>query len=192
MNQKQISYPVEDRYSYLYLIIALLLGLVSISIGKWIIPLAAWLGPIFIIRFMRTQRKVWLAYLILVVTSGAATFIAMPESPETEPDKWEASPFLVEYEMGYGADEFGKVLGGPFVTADTGYRLRENGRHRWAITRDDAPFELAIEVAEQPARKLGLFNLPVLAVKFTFIDTAEALRERFFHRFHQYFHKGGG
>jgi hypothetical protein len=28
---------------------------------------------------MRGQRKVWLAYLILVVTSGLATFIALPE-----------------------------------------------------------------------------------------------------------------
>ncbi len=98
----------------------------------------------------------------------------------------------VEYEMGYGADEFGKVLLGPFSAATSGYRCETVERHYWRVNRDDADFDLTIRVAEQPPRKLGLFNLPVLAVKFEFTDTAEALRERFFHRFHQYFHKGGG
>ncbi len=98
----------------------------------------------------------------------------------------------VEYEMGYGADEFGKVLGGPFVTRDSGYRLRENARHDWSITRADGVFDLGIKVAEQPPRQLGLFKLPVLKVQFTFTDTDESAREAFFHRFHQYFHKGGG
>ena len=32
----------------------------------------------------------------------------------------------------------------------------------------------------------------VLGVKFTFTDTEDVLRDDFFHRFHQYFHKGGG
>jgi len=53
-------------------------------------------------------------------------------------------------------------------------------------------FDLDIKVAEKPPRKLGLFNLPVLEVKFSFADTEAELREIFFHRFHQYFHKGGG
>lgn len=98
----------------------------------------------------------------------------------------------VEYEMGYGADEFGKVLGGPFVTRDSGYVLHETARHCWSISRDDRPFDLVIRVIEQPARKLGLFNLPVLKVQFRFTGTDESAREAFFHRFHQYFHKGGG
>jgi len=34
--------------------------------------------------------------------------------------------------------------------------------------------------------------LPVLDVRFRFGDTPAAAREQFFHRFHQYFHKGGG
>ncbi len=98
----------------------------------------------------------------------------------------------VEYEMGYGADEFGKVLGGPFVTRNSGYRLRESARHDWAVTREDGAFDLRIQVSEQPARQLGLFKLPVLKVQFSFTDTDESAREAFFHRFHQYFHKGGG
>jgi hypothetical protein len=47
-------------------------------------------------------------------------------------------------------------------------------------------------VTEKPPRKLGLFKLPVLEVKFSFTDTDAVLRNQFFHRFHQYFHKGGG
>ncbi len=98
----------------------------------------------------------------------------------------------VEYEMGYGADEFGKVLLGPFSSNASGYACETVATHHWRLSQPGATFDLTIRVAEQPPRKLGLFNLPVLAVVFEFTDTAEDLRERFFHRFHQYFHKGGG
>ena len=100
--------------------------------------------------------------------------------------------FLVEYEMGYRADEFGKVLLGPFSGDLSDFVAEETGRHRWQVSLADTALDLEIEVREQPPRKLGLFNLPGLAVKFTFTDTDEAARERFFQRFHQYFHKGGG
>ena len=99
---------------------------------------------------------------------------------------------VVEYEMGYGADEFGKVLLGPFSGERSDFEASEIGRHHWSVTLGQESFDLEIQVAEQPPRKLGLFNLPVLRVVFTFSDTDEALREKFFHRFHQYFHKGGG
>lgn len=99
---------------------------------------------------------------------------------------------VVEYEMGYGADEFGNVLRGPFTGDRTGFDAVEIGRHRWLVTLSNGDFELEIEVAEQPPRRLGLFNLPVLRVIFTFTDTEDVLREAFFQRFHQYFHKGGG
>ena len=79
MNKEQIPYPQVDRWSYLWLLIGTVLGILSISIGKWIIPIAAWLGPIFILRFMRTQRRVWLGYLILAVTTALATAIALPD-----------------------------------------------------------------------------------------------------------------
>ena len=98
----------------------------------------------------------------------------------------------VEYEMGYGADEFGKVLLGPFSGERTDFGASEIGRHHWSVTHAKASFDLKISVVEQPPRKLGLFNLPVLRVVFTFNDTDEPLRDKFFHRFHQYFHKGGG
>ena len=99
---------------------------------------------------------------------------------------------LVEYEMGYGADEFGKVLNGPFSGANSAYQCTLAGRHHWTVTESGEAFALSIKVAEKPPRSLGLFRLPVLDVKFDFEDTEDMLRERFFHRFHQYFHKGGG
>ena len=99
---------------------------------------------------------------------------------------------VVDYEMGYGADEFGKVLQGSFSSEQSGLRCNEIKRHHWQITRPGTDLDLNILVAEQPPRQLGLFKLPVLAVTFTFEVSDEGLREDFFHRFHQYFHKGGG
>lgn len=43
----------SDRLSFLWLILATILGFVSS--GKWTIPLAVWLGIVFSIRFIRTQ-----------------------------------------------------------------------------------------------------------------------------------------
>lgn len=99
---------------------------------------------------------------------------------------------LVEYEMGYAADEFGKVLNGSFSGEKSPYQCSEITRHHWSLEQPGATFELTIKAVEKPPRKLGLFNLPVLDVKFFFADTEVALRDKFFHRFHQYFHKGGG
>lgn len=99
---------------------------------------------------------------------------------------------LVEYEMGYGADEFGKVLLGPFSGDRSDFNAAEIARHHWRVSLEGSAFELEIRVTEKPPRKLGLFNLPVLEVKFSFNDTEAAPRAAFFHRFHQYFHKGGG
>jgi hypothetical protein len=98
---------------------------------------------------------------------------------------------LVEYEMGYGADEFGKVLLGPF-TGKSDFNAAEIGRHRWLVSLVGSAFELEIEASEQPPRRIGLFALPVLKVRFCFERDQGGERERFFHRFHQYFHKGGG
>jgi len=99
---------------------------------------------------------------------------------------------LVEYEMGYGADEFGKVLLGQFSGARSDFNAAEIGRHRWLVSLVGSAFELEIEVDEQPPRRIGLFALPVLRVRFRFDRAAGGERDRFFHRFHQYFHKGGG
>ncbi len=98
----------------------------------------------------------------------------------------------VEYEMGYAADEFGKVLLGSFTGDRTDFNAVETGRHRWLVTRVGSAFELEIEVADRPPRQIGLFALPVLQVRFRFDRSEAAEREQFFNRFQQYFHKGGG
>jgi hypothetical protein len=102
-----------------------------------------------------------------------------------------ASP-IVEYEMGYGADEFGKVLLGPFSGTRSDFNCVELGRHRWLVTLAGSALELVIEVTQAPPREIALFRLPVLKVRFQFDRDDAAAREKFFHRFHQYFHKGGG
>ncbi len=94
--------------------------------------------------------------------------------------------------MGYRDDEFGTVLEGPFTGEKSPYRCNRVEANHWQIERPGESFDLDIQVATQPPRVLGLFRLPVLKVEFTFTDTGDELREHFFHRFHQYFQKGGG
>ena len=52
MNEKQLTYPVKDRWSYLWLVIGLLLFI------PYQLPLVSWLAPIFVLRFMRSQKTV--------------------------------------------------------------------------------------------------------------------------------------
>lgn len=99
---------------------------------------------------------------------------------------------VVEYEMGYGADEFGKVLQGPFTGERSDFDSVELGRHRWRVTLRGQDFGVVIDVKQAPPRKIALFNLPVLEVRFEFERAEADTRERFFRRFHQYFQKGGG
>jgi len=60
--QRASSTRQSDRWSYLWLIIGTVLGL--FSMGQWTIPLATWLGTVFFLRFVRTQR-VWLGVLLV-------------------------------------------------------------------------------------------------------------------------------
>ena len=108
-------------------------------------------------------------------------------NPNPNPDS-----AVVDYEMGYAADEFGRVLLGPFSGERSDFASAELGRHRWRVTLDDQDFVALVEVREAPPRKIGLFSLPVLKVRFEFEVAEDGTRERFFRRFHQYFQKGGG
>jgi apolipoprotein N-acyltransferase len=66
---------------YLFLLIAFVLNFVA-SGGKWNIPLAAWIAPIFVLRFYRQSEKPWLDFLLLwlataiplIVSWNGATF----------------------------------------------------------------------------------------------------------------------
>jgi apolipoprotein N-acyltransferase len=78
MNGRQITYPQKDRWSYLWLLVGTVLSLFSMSTGRWLIGVTAWLGAIFYIRFFRTQRRVWLAYLLTAIANGIVTAFIMP------------------------------------------------------------------------------------------------------------------
>ena len=61
-----------DRWSYLWLAIGVLLLLL---VGpRWIIPLAPWLAPVFLIRFMRSQRVLW-GFILLVICLIGTTMV---------------------------------------------------------------------------------------------------------------------
>src|SRR5208337_2080873 len=55
----------KDLWSYLWLAIGALLFVVGN--GRWTIPLAAWLWPIFMLRFVRSQKPVWGLIAVMVV-----------------------------------------------------------------------------------------------------------------------------
>lgn len=58
----------SDRWSFLWLVIGA--GLLLFANGRWIIPLATWLAPIFLMRFARTQPAARGLGLLLVTNVG--------------------------------------------------------------------------------------------------------------------------
>ena len=78
MNENQITYPIEDRWTYLWLILGIVLSLFSVPIGNYTIPLVFWIGSVFFIRFMRTQRRWWLAALIVAAATFLTAYLALP------------------------------------------------------------------------------------------------------------------
>lgn len=78
MNVHRITYPLKDRWSFLWLFIAMLLSCFSTSSAKWLIPITAWLNIIFFLRFFRSQKRVWLAYLATAIAIAISTAISMP------------------------------------------------------------------------------------------------------------------
>ncbi len=73
LNKKEITYPLTDRWSYLWLVIGAILT--PFSTGQWTIPIVTWIGTIFTIRFMRTQPVVR-GYLLVWLTNYVGVSIA--------------------------------------------------------------------------------------------------------------------
>lgn len=86
-------YPQSDRWSYAWLVIGSVLMI--FTAGNWPLSLAAWLGPLFIMRFLRTQ-KLLRGYLLAAVGVGIAYTIAFQGS---------ASPGIMPLPM------FGALMG---------------------------------------------------------------------------------
>jgi len=63
--QEQTNGMKSGLLSYLWLIVGAILLL--FSNGNWIVPFAAWLSPIFIIRFLRTQKSSWHILICAIV-----------------------------------------------------------------------------------------------------------------------------
>src|SRR5690242_6311757 len=66
--------PTADRRSYLWLAAAA--ALLLFAGGRWVIPLAAWLAPVFLLRFVRTQpvlRGLLLAWLVRWAANALTT-----------------------------------------------------------------------------------------------------------------------
>ena len=51
---EQTGFPLKDRLSYLWL--ALGSGILLFANGQHIVPIAAWIGTVFMLRFLRTQK----------------------------------------------------------------------------------------------------------------------------------------
>lgn len=79
MNEQRVEYPIEDRWTYLWLLLSVALGTISISIGNWVIPVAAWIGGVFTLRFMHGVRRAWVGYLLLAVATAVTALIALPD-----------------------------------------------------------------------------------------------------------------
>ena len=56
----------RDRFSYLWLALAIVL--IAFATPRWTISLAAWLYPIFLLRFVRTQPLLRGVLLVLLAT----------------------------------------------------------------------------------------------------------------------------
>ena len=84
-NERASTYRIADRWSYLWLAVGTVLSLVAS--GRWTIPLATWLVPVFMIRFVRTQKTfrgfilVWLGtYVPSVIAWWGVMPLPMPVS----------------------------------------------------------------------------------------------------------------
>jgi len=64
------GFPLQDRLSFLWLILGSAVQL--FANGTQVIPIAAWLGPVFMVRFLRTQKA--LPGLLLGYLAGAGVF----------------------------------------------------------------------------------------------------------------------
>jgi apolipoprotein N-acyltransferase len=65
------AYPMRDRFSFFWLILAF--AILLFGNGMQIIPIAAWLGPVFLLRFVRTQKA--LPGLLLGYIANTIAFI---------------------------------------------------------------------------------------------------------------------
>jgi apolipoprotein N-acyltransferase len=64
-----------DRLSWLWLLIGFLL--LPFTMIQTVLPLAAWLAPVFLLRFSRTALRAWVALLLVFAAYAASLLIAL-------------------------------------------------------------------------------------------------------------------
>jgi apolipoprotein N-acyltransferase len=65
----------RDRLAWLWLLVGL--SLLPFTFYQTVIPLAAWLAPVFLLRFERTARRRWLAILMIFAVYAVSILIAL-------------------------------------------------------------------------------------------------------------------
>jgi len=63
------------RLTWLWLIVGF--ALLPFTVVQTMLPLAAWLAPIFLLRFVRTAPRAWLALLAIFLAEAAGNWIAV-------------------------------------------------------------------------------------------------------------------
>lgn len=70
MTEQRSNNIKSDAWSYLWLAIGIILLVFSNGIWK-IIPLASWLAPVFLMRFLRTQKPGRGLFIMMITHMGA-------------------------------------------------------------------------------------------------------------------------
>ncbi len=77
----KITFPLQDHLSFLWLVVGFVI--LAFSNGMQIIPIAAWVGPVFMVRFLRTQKAVLgllLGYLVNAIAFYFAWYAAFQDA----------------------------------------------------------------------------------------------------------------
>lgn len=72
-SMEKTSFPLHSRWSVFWLVAGF--GLLIFSNGMYIVPVAAWLAPVFMVRFLRTQR-VFPGLVVGYLVSAVAFYFA--------------------------------------------------------------------------------------------------------------------
>ncbi len=102
-----------------------------------------------------------------------------------EPDKF-------QYDMGYTAAEFSRVLNGSFTDKNSDLNCKLIKPNSWIISLINSSMSVNIDIINKPDRVLGAITLPVLLVSFKVNSATSVQSKFFFDKFFKYFHKGGG
>jgi apolipoprotein N-acyltransferase len=71
----KITHLPADRLAWLWLLIGL--SLLPFTFFQTVIPLAAWLAPVFLLRFARTARRTWVALSLIFVAYAVGISVAL-------------------------------------------------------------------------------------------------------------------